>query len=78
MTVAMTVKWPHGIWVQNDGFEYPLVLITIGAVLSATGPGRWSLDAPLGLLAWPAWWLPVAVVAGVGGGLATRLVLHRR
>ncbi|MGC0319149.1 DoxX family membrane protein [Kitasatospora acidiphila] len=78
MTVALTVKRPHGLWVQNDGFEYPLVLVTIGAVLSATGPGRWSLDAALGLLSWPAWWLPVAVLAGVGGGLATRLVLHRR
>jgi putative oxidoreductase len=78
MTVALTVKWPHGLWVQNDGFEYPLVLIVISAVLSATGPGHWSLDAPLGLLPWAAWWLPVAVVAGVGGGLLTRRVLHRR
>ncbi|MFF7633210.1 DoxX family protein [Kitasatospora sp. NPDC008050] len=48
MTVALTVKRPHGLWVQNDGFEYPLVLVTIGAVLSATGPGHWSLDASLG------------------------------
>ncbi|MEZ0094851.1 DoxX family protein [Streptacidiphilus sp. EB129] len=78
MCVALTVKWPHGLWVQNDGFEYPFVLITSGAVLSATGPGRWSLDAALGLLPWPSWWLPAAVVAGVGGGLATRLALHRR
>ncbi len=78
MTVALTVKWPHGLWVQNDGFEYPFVLIVISAVLSATGPGDWSLDASLGLLPWAAWWLPVAVVAGVGGGLLTRLALHRR
>ncbi|MEY9968518.1 putative oxidoreductase [Streptacidiphilus sp. MAP12-16] len=78
MSVALTVKWPHGLWVQNDGFEYPFVLITSGAVLSATGPGNWSLDASLGLLPWPSWWLPAAVVAGVGGGFATRLALHRR
>ncbi|WBP86233.1 DoxX family protein [Kitasatospora cathayae] len=77
MTVALTVKWPHGLWVQHDGYEYPLVLIVIGAVLAATGPGQWSLDGALGLAHWPLWWLPVAVVAGVGGGLATRLALHR-
>ncbi|MFD5563420.1 DoxX family protein [Kitasatospora griseola] len=77
MTVALTVKWPHGLWVQHDGYEYPLVLIVIGAVLAATGPGRWSLDAALGLAHWPWWWLPATVVAGVGGGLATRLALHR-
>ncbi|MEV4558235.1 DoxX family membrane protein [Kitasatospora sp. NPDC049285] len=77
MTVALTVKWPHGLWVQHDGFEYPLVLIVIGAVLAATGPGQWSLDGALGLAHWPLWWLPLAVALGVGGGLATRLALHR-
>ncbi|MEU9134080.1 DoxX family protein [Kitasatospora sp. NPDC048540] len=78
MTVALTVKWPHGLWVQHDGYEYPLVLIMFGAVLAATGPGRWSLDNALGLTTWPLWWLPVAVALGVGGGLATRHALHRR
>ncbi|MFE4518383.1 DoxX family protein [Kitasatospora sp. NPDC056783] len=77
MTVALTVKWPHGLWVQHDGYEFPFVLIATGAALTATGPGRWSVDGALGLANWPLWWLPVAVVAGVGGGLATRLVLHR-
>ncbi|MEW2624057.1 DoxX family protein [Streptomyces sp. NPDC048106] len=77
MTVAFTVKWPHGLWVQNDGFEYPFVLIVIAAVLSSTGPGDWSADAAFGLATWPAWCLPAAVVAGVGGGLATRYALHR-
>ncbi|MFE9421467.1 DoxX family protein [Kitasatospora sp. NPDC006697] len=77
MTVALTVKWPHGLWVQHDGYEFPLVLIVTGAALAATGPGRWSVDGALGLAHWPLWWMPVAIVAGVGGGLATRLALHR-
>ncbi|MCC9308357.1 DoxX family protein [Kitasatospora sp. RB6PN24] len=77
MTVALTVKWPHGLWVQHDGYEYPLVLIVIGAVLAATGPGQWSVDGALGMAHWPLWWLPVAVAMGAGGGLATRLALHR-
>jgi putative oxidoreductase len=77
MTVAFTVKWPHGLWVQNDGYESPFVLIAVAAVLSWTGPGQWSVDGALGLASWLLWWLPVAVVAGVGGGLGMRLALHR-
>lgn len=77
MTVALTVKWRHGLWVQNDGYEYPLVLIGTAAALAATGPGAWSLDAVLGLTPYPLWWAASALVAGLGSGLLTRLVLHR-
>ncbi|WP_030396168.1 DoxX family protein [Kitasatospora purpeofusca] len=78
MTVALTVKWHHGLWVQNDGYEYPLVLIGTAAALAATGPGAWSLDAALGLTPYPLWWVAAALVAGLGSGLLTRLVLHGR
>ncbi|GGQ53665.1 DoxX family protein [Kitasatospora griseola] len=77
MTVALTVKWPHGLWVQHDGYEFPLVLIVAAAALTATGPGQWSVDGALGLADWPLWCLAPALVAGVGGGLATRFALHR-
>ncbi|MEV6246442.1 DoxX family membrane protein [Streptomyces sp. NPDC051742] len=77
MTVALTVKWRHGLWVQNDGYEYPLVLVVTAAALAATGPGAWSLDAVLGLTPYPVWWAAVALAAGLGSGLLTRLVLHR-
>ncbi|MDI2128294.1 DoxX family protein [Yinghuangia seranimata] len=77
MTVALTVKWRNGLWVQNDGYEYPLVLIGAAVALSATGPGAWSLDAAFGLTAYPLWWSAVVLAAGVGCGLLTRLVLHR-
>ncbi len=77
MTVALTVKWNHGLWVQNDGYEYPLVLIGTAAALAATGPGAWSLDAVLGLTPYPLWWAALALVAGLGSGLLVRLVLHR-
>ncbi|WP_447040880.1 DoxX family protein [Streptomyces sp. DSM 118878] len=77
MTVALTVKWRHGLWVQNDGYEYPLVLVATAAALAATGPGAWSLDAVLGLTPYPLWWAALALVAGLGSGLLTRLVLHR-
>ncbi|GAA2930652.1 DoxX family membrane protein [Streptomyces enissocaesilis] len=77
MTVALTVKRHNGLWVQNDGYEYPLVLIGTAAALAATGPGAWSLDAPLGLTPYPLWWAALALVVGLGSGLLTRLVLHR-
>ncbi|MGW0120816.1 DoxX family protein [Streptomyces sp. NPDC003327] len=77
MTVALTVKWRHGLWVQNDGYEYPLVLIGSAAALAATGPGAWSLDAAVGLTPYPLWWAALALAAGLGSGLLARLVLHR-
>lgn len=77
MTVASSVKWRKGLWVQNDGYEYPLVLVVVSAVLAVTGPGRWSADHALGLTPWPLW-ISVAVVVGPVSGLLTRAVLHRR
>ncbi|MFF8594205.1 DoxX family protein [Streptomyces sp. NPDC015220] len=77
MTVAGTVKLPKGLWVQNDGFEYPLVLVLVSAALALTGPGRWSLDEAVGLTPWPLWTGVAAVVAGPASGLLTRAVLHR-
>ncbi|MFE9369602.1 DoxX family protein [Streptomyces sp. NPDC006711] len=77
MTVALTVKWHNGLWVQNDGYEYPLVLIVTAAALAAIGPGAWSLDAAIGLTPYPLWWTAVVLAVGGASGLLTRLVLHR-
>ncbi|MEU7637375.1 MULTISPECIES: DoxX family protein [unclassified Streptomyces] len=76
MTVAGTVKRPNGLWVQNDGYEYPLVLVVVSAVLALTGPGRWSLDEALGVTPWPLWIVLPAIVVGPVSGLLTRVVLH--
>ncbi|GKQ34079.1 hypothetical protein ALMP_06300 [Streptomyces sp. A012304] len=77
MTVAGTVKWHKGLWVQNDGYEYPLVLVAVAASLALTGPGRWSVDHALGITPWPVWVAAAAIVAGPVSGLLTRAVLHR-
>lgn len=47
-----TVHWPHGLWAQNNGFEYPLVLLAIAAAVGLAGPGAYALDPVLGLV-WP-------------------------
>ncbi|MFF4568435.1 DoxX family protein [Streptomyces sp. NPDC001410] len=78
MTVAGTVKWPKGLWVQNDGYEYPMVLVVVCAALALTGPGRWSADHALGVTPWPLWVALAAIVIGPASGLMTRLVLHRQ
>ncbi|MEW2622855.1 DoxX family protein [Streptomyces sp. NPDC048106] len=77
MTVAITVKWRNGLWVQNNGYEYPLVLVIVPAALTLTGPGRWSADQTLGLLPWAPWWTAAAVALGVSSGLMTRVLLGR-
>ncbi|MFI9649470.1 DoxX family protein [Streptomyces sp. NPDC052040] len=77
MTVAGTVKLSKGLWVQNDGYEYPLVLVVVSAALALTGPGRWSADHALGISSWPLWISLAVIVAGPVSGLLTRVVLHR-
>lgn len=77
MTVAGTVKWHKGLWVQNDGYEYPMVLVVASGALALTGPGRWSADRLLGLAPWPLWVVVAVLVAGPASGLLTRAVLHR-
>jgi putative oxidoreductase len=77
MTVAGTVKRPKGLWVQNDGYEYPLVLVVVSAALALTGPGRWSVDHALGVTPWPVRFAVVAIVVGPASALLTRAVLHR-
>ncbi|MET9682883.1 DoxX family protein [Streptomyces coeruleorubidus] len=77
MTVAGSVKWPKGLWVQHDGYEYPLVLVVVCAALALTGPGRWSVDHAAGIVPWPAWVVVAALVLGPVSGLLTRLVLQR-
>src|ERR1700690_358264 len=55
---AAAVKWPNGPWIQDDGYEYLLVLTALGVGLAFVGPGALSLDDALG-----------TGFAGVGAGL---------
>lgn len=56
------------IWVTSGGAELPVMFAATGAALALTGPGRYSLDALLGLRVRPA--AAGLVAAGVVAGIA--------
>jgi putative oxidoreductase len=73
MVVAVgTVHWKNGFWNTNGGFEFNLALWTAAVAVTATGPGRFSVDRALG---WDGslsglWWgVGVALVSLAGGAL---------
>jgi putative oxidoreductase len=55
-----------GLLVTKNGWEYNLVLATIGVALGLIGPGQWSLDNALGLDLNG----PVGLAISLGGGIA--------
>ena len=78
MVVAVgSVHIKNGLFSTNGGYEYNLVLWTVATAVSATGPGRFSLDHAFG---WDdnlsgVWWgVGVLALSIVGGALvlATR------
>ena len=73
MIVAMvTVHGKNGAFAQNNGFELPLLYAVAGVALGLTGPGRYSLDAILGLTPLSAPSVAYAALAvGIVGGLAS-------
>jgi putative oxidoreductase len=66
----------RGPWVINGGWEYTVVLATVGAAVSLTGPGSLSADHALGL-DWSTAAGVGGIVLGVGTAAAT-LLLRRR
>jgi putative oxidoreductase len=72
MIVAMaTVHWKSGLFASNGGIELPLLFAAGAFALALTGPGRFSLDALLGLepLMTPRV-VYAALAVGVLGGVA--------
>jgi len=63
MLVAASTKVGHGLWVQRDGMEYPLLLAVLAAVVAIAGPGHWSLDR---LAGFPDNRVSALVAIGVG------------
>lgn len=78
IVAAMTVHRGHGLFAGTNGIEVPLLYSAFAVIFALSGPGRYSLDALLGLqslwtttLSWAA--LAVAVIAALGNLAIRRL-----
>lgn len=50
MAVAVfKVHWVHGLFAQNQGFEYPMALLGVAISLMLSGAGRLALDNVLSI-----------------------------
>jgi putative oxidoreductase len=77
VVAALSVHWRNGLFAATNGIELPLLYSIAAIRFALTGPGRYSLDAALGL----QWvWTPrviwIALVAGVLGAVMN-LALRR-
>src|SRR5881392_2810592 len=74
IVAAVSVHWGKGL-LGSNGIEVPLLYAAIAVALAFTGPGRFSLDALLGIASTSAFvW--IAVIAGTVGGFVN-LALRR-
>ena len=68
LTAIGVVHWSKGFWNTAGGYEFNLVLLTVALAVTATGPGRFSVDRAIGWddnISGPWWALGVAVAAAV-------------
>src|SRR6184192_2730280 len=49
IVAAVTVHWGKGLFSTTNGIEVPLLYASTATGLALTGPGRFSLDAVVGL-----------------------------
>ena len=69
MTVAgVTSHAKNGFFIIRDGWEYVFVLAIVGVTVAMLGPGEWSIDDTLGIVADFDGYVGLAISAG--GGLA--------
>ena len=82
MVVAFwTVHRSVGFWVTarpDEGWEYVLVLGTVGAAIAIGGPGEFSIDAALGIEDLLNGWVGAALVAGGIGAAAVQIATFFR
>jgi len=74
VVAVIAVHWKNGFFASANGIELPFLYAAGGVALALVGPGRFSLDALLGL----EWlWAPrievVVLAAGIVGALGSLL-----
>ena len=80
MTVAgWTTHRSNGFFILKEGWEYVFVLASMSLVAAVLGPGSWSADDALGIAGDldGTTGLLIALVVGVGGGVAQMLTFYR-
>lgn len=85
VAVMLVATWvahrSNGFFIFNDGWEYTVSIAVVAAFVGTVGPGRISLDHPLGIHLHTALggWSGAAIAVGVGlvGGIAQLLVSYR-
>lgn len=78
VVAALSVHWRHGLFATTNGIELPLLYSIAAVRFALTGPGRYSLDATLGLQwAWTPRIIWIALAAGVLGGVVNLAVRRR-
>lgn len=80
LNAVALVHFKNGFWNGKGGYEFNLVLLSVAVAVSATGPGRFSIDRALG---WDdnlsgLWWGVGVVGAAVLLSLATLSLGRRR
>ncbi|WP_328330973.1 DoxX family protein [Streptomyces sp. NBC_00455] len=75
MVNAAAVHRRQGLWAENGGYEYPLVLATAATCLAWDGPGSLSVDRALGReRTGPAWGLGALALGLTTGTAVWRLL----
>lgn len=49
LMAIIKVHWANGLWVSQNGLEYPLVNAVVAAFIGFVGPGRFALDSLLNI-----------------------------
>ena len=80
LNAIVVVHWSKGFFNGNGGLEFPLLLATVAVAVTATGPGRFSIDRALG---WDdnisgLWWSVGVAAVAVGVSLVTVATTRRR
>ena len=81
-TAILTAHARNGIWSQDGGFEFPLLLLSLGFVISSLGAGAYSINAWADISNWAgiSWSMgdagrsAIALAIGVCAGVATVLL----
>jgi putative oxidoreductase len=67
LNATLSVHRPNGLWVQNNGYEYPLVLGATAFAIALGGGGKYSVDNAIGLHT-GGWWGLLSLLFGLAVG----------